>query len=119
MFDLLKAYGESRSKATFRNHKLPKPLVLTLSDARDRLRRAIKASGITTENWTSLDGLLPQSSGAEGEVPQESIKASSLLAGLEMAKDGEIFLRQDEAFSEIYPRASGQESRRKDIENPG
>ncbi|MEP6343517.1 MAG: ScpA family protein [Maricaulaceae bacterium] len=119
MYDLLKAYGESRSKATFRNHKLPKPLVLTLSDARDRLRRAIKASGITTDNWTSLGGLLPQSSGAEGEVPQESIKASSLLAGLEMAKDGEIFLRQDEAFSEIYLRASGQESRRKDIENSG
>ena len=119
MYDLLKAYGESRSKATFRNHKLPKPLVLTLSDARDRLRRAIKASGITTDNWTNLDGLLPQSSGAEGEVPQESIKASSLLAGLEMAKDGEIFLRQDEPFSEIYLRATGQESRRKDIENQG
>ena len=119
MYDLLKAYGESRSKATFRNHKLPKPLVLTLSDARNRLRRAIQSSGISTESWTSLDGLLPKSSGAEGEVPQESIKASSLLAGLEMAKDGEIFLRQDAPFSDIYLRATGEESRRKDIENQG
>jgi len=40
MFDLLKAYGDSRSKATFRNHKLPTPLVMSLTDARDRLRRA-------------------------------------------------------------------------------
>jgi len=119
MFDLLKAYGESRSKATFRKHKLPKPLVLSLSDARDRLRRAMLSTGITVDEWVTLNGLLPQSSGAEGEVPQESIKASSLLAGLEMAKDGEIFLRQDAPFSEIYVKATGEESRRKDIEEQG
>lgn len=120
MFDLLKAYGDSRSKATFRNHKLPTPLVMSLTDARDRLRRAMKETGLlTTDTWVSLSGLLPQSSGAEGDVPQESIKASSLLAGLEMAKDGEIFLRQDTAFSEIFVQATGQESRRKDIEDQG
>lgn len=119
MYDLLKAYGESRSKATFRNHKVPKPLVMSLSDARNRLRRAMSSTGISTEQWVTLNGLLPQSSGAEGEVPQESIKASSLLAGLEMAKDGEIFLRQDTTFSDIYIRATGEESRRKDIENQG
>lgn len=118
MFDLLKAYGESRSKAVFRNHKLPKPLVLSLSDARTRLRRAMGALGLSTENWVELDGLLPHSAGKDGDVPQQSIRASSLLAGLEMAKDGEIFLRQDAPFSEIYLRATGQESRRKDIKNP-
>ena len=117
MYDLLKAYGESRSKAVFRNHKLPTPLVLSLSDARTRLRRAMGASGISTENWVALDVLLPQSAGKEGDVPQQSIRASSLLAGLEMAKDGEIFLRQDAPFSEIYLRATGQESRRKDIKS--
>ena len=119
MFDLLKAYGDSRSKATFRNHKLPTPLVMSLTDARDRLRRAMRETGLLTDAWTSLSGLLPQSSGAEDEVPQESIKASSLLAGLEMAKDGEIFLRQDAPFSEIFVKATGQESRRKDIEEQG
>ena len=117
MFDLLKAYGVSRSKAAFRQHKIPKPMVMSLTDARNRLRRAMNSTGINSEEWVTLNGILPQSSGAEGEIPQESIKASSLLAGLEMAKDGEIFLRQDTPFSEIYVRATGQESRRKDIEN--
>jgi segregation and condensation protein A len=117
MFDLLKAYGESRSKAVFRNHKLPKPKVLSLSDARTRLRRAMSQSGLSAEHWVTLGGLLPQSKGGEDDVPQESIKASSLLASLEMAKDGEIFLRQDAAFSDIYLKSTGQDSRRKDIEN--
>lgn len=117
MFDLLKAYGESRSKATFRNHKIPTPRVLSLSDARTRLRRAMSQSGITSEHWVTLSGLLPKDKGGENDVPHESIKASSLLAGLEMAKDGEILLRQESPFSEIYLKSSGQESRRKDIEN--
>jgi len=117
MFDLLKAYGESRSKASFRNHKLPKPKVLSLIDARKRLRRAMSQNGLSTEQWVTLSGLLPQSSDEKDDVPQESIKASSLVAGLEMAKDGEIFLRQDSVFSEIYLRSTGQDSRRKDIDN--
>jgi len=73
--------------------------------------------GLSAEKWITLGGLLPQSSGGKDDVPQESIKASSLLAGLEMAKDGEIILRQDSPFSDIYLKSTGQESRRKDIEN--
>ncbi len=117
MFDLLKAYGESRSKAVFRNHKVPKPRILSLSDARTRLRRAMSLSGLSAEHWLTLSGLLPEPKSGQNDVPHESVKASSLLAGLEMAKDGEIFLRQDGVFSEIYIRASGQDSRRKDIDN--
>ena len=105
MFDLLKAYGTSRSRAAIRNHKLVKPRVMSLDDARTRLRRALSATGIDLSDWVELDGLLPNGAdiGAKG-VPQASVKASSLLAGLELAKEGEIELRQLKAFAPIFLR---------------
>ena len=105
MFDLLKAYGTSRSRAAIRNHKLVKPRVMSLDDARTRLRRALSATGIDLSDWVELDGLLPNGAdiGAKG-VPQASVKASCLLAGLELAKEGEIELRQLKAFAPIFLR---------------
>lgn len=105
IFDLLKAYGASRSRAAIRNHKLPKPRVMSLDDARNRLRRALNAVGIDLSEWVSLDDMLPDGAeiGADG-VPQASVRASSLLAGLELAKEGQIELRQIKAFAPIYLR---------------
>ncbi len=105
MFDLLKAYGTTRSRAAIRNHRLPKPRVMSLDDARSRLRRALNAVGVDVSDWVSLDDMLPdgQEIGADG-VPQASVRASSLLAGLELAKEGHIELRQIKAFAPIYLR---------------
>jgi len=107
MVDLLKAYGTSRSRAAIRNHKLPKPRVMSLDDARSRLRRALSATGIDLTEWVDLNDLLPdgQDIGVDG-VPQASVKASSLLAGLELAKEGHIELRQLKAFAPIFLRGA-------------
>ncbi|GGX58181.1 segregation/condensation protein A [Litorimonas cladophorae] len=105
IFDLLKAYGTTRSRAAIRNHKLPRPRVMSLDDARNRLRRALTATGIDMTEWVELDGLLPDGAeiGVDG-VPQASVRASSLLAGLELAKEGQIELRQLKAFAPIFLR---------------
>ena len=105
IFDLLKAYGQSRSRSAFKNHKLPKPKVLSLEDARERLRRALQNSGSSLEEWTALEGLLPKATEMDVDVPTASIKASSLLAGLELAKEGDIELRQSGVFTPIFVRA--------------
>jgi len=105
IFDLLKAYGTTRSRAAIRNHKLPTPRVMSLDDARNRLRRALNAVGVDISDWISLDDMLPDGAdvGVDG-VPQASVRASSLLAGLELAKEGHIELRQLTAFAPIYLR---------------
>lgn len=111
IFDLLKAYGTSRSRAAIRNHKLPAPRVMSLDEARNRLRRALNAVGIDLSDWVSLDDMLPDGAdiGANG-VPQASVRASSLLAGLELAKEGHIELRQLKAFAPIYLRGKNSEA---------
>lgn len=107
LFDILEAYGQSRSKAIIRNIKIPKPLVMSLEDARSRLRRSLRAvSDHPTEDWTALDSLLPIKEELPEDIPQSSIRASSLVAGLELAKLGEIEIRQMGTFTPIYIRGA-------------
>jgi len=117
IFDLLKAYGTTRSRAAIRNHKLPKPRVMSLDDARNRLRRALNAVGVDLSEWVSLDDMLPDGAdiGAEG-IPQSSVRASSLLAGLELAKEGQIELRQMKAFAPIYLRGKAADAKAEESE---
>ena len=117
LFDILQAYGESRSKASIRNHKLPKPKVLSLEDARARLRRAMLASlssGADSDGWQSLNALMPKGDEIAEGVPVSSVKASSLLAGLELAKEGEVELRQTGTFAPIYVRGTDRTARREE-----
>lgn len=109
LFDLLKAYGTSRSRSEFRHHTLPKPKVLSMEDARHRLQRAMSSSGVDLTEWTAMDSLIDRSD-LEADVPNSSVKASSLLAGLELAKEGDIELRQMVAFDPIYLRTTKRKS---------
>ncbi len=116
IFDLLQAYGDSRSRAEIKVHTLKKPKVMGLEDARNRLRRAMKSVGVNLSDWTALDSLLPDASEVGEGVQTSSVRASSLLAGLELAKEGEIELRQTGAYTPIYLRDA---ARAKDEEKRG
>lgn len=109
LFDLLQAYGSTRSRSAFRHHKLPQIKVLTMEDARARLKRAMSQSGADLSQWTAMDSLIDRSDLSE-DVPQSSVRASSLLAGLELAKEGDIELRQIAAFDPIYLRSAKRDS---------
>ena len=111
IFDLMKAYAEIRAKSQMRSVRMRKPLVMALDDARRRLARAI---GQNLE-WLTLDDLIPQSlMHGDKEVPLRSIRASSLLAGLELAKEGHVDIRQTEPFAPIYLRARSEADKAKD-----
>lgn len=107
MFDIIKAYGEIRSQASIRNVKLPKPLVLALDEARTRLSRAL---GISLD-WMSFEDLLPATTDFGEPLPIRSIKASSFLAGLELAKEGKLEIRQSKAFDPIYLRSANRDKK--------
>jgi segregation and condensation protein A len=107
IFDMLKAYGDTRSQAAIRNHKLPEPLVLALVEARHRLARAIG----TNTKWLTLDELLPDGADFDRPLPSKTIRASSLLAGLELAKEGKLEIRQSKAFAPIFMRGKSENSK--------
>ncbi|HET8997330.1 MAG TPA: ScpA family protein [Acetobacteraceae bacterium] len=74
---------------------------LTLWTVQDALRRLGALVG-TVPDWTSLEQFLPET--LTGPTERRAAMASTLLAGLEMARGGAVSLRQDQAFGPILVR---------------
>ena len=108
IYDILSAYGVSRSRSAMQHHIIEKPMILSLSRARKRLKKAIMSISSNLKIWTEFSSLLPQTNDFEEAIPIESVKASTLLASLELSKEGDIQIRQDNPFTPIYIRNNKQ-----------
>lgn len=99
LYDLLTAYATERvRKVSGGVYRPVQPMVLQIEEARERLERMLGRIA----DWSALTRLLPPE-WAGGER-QRSALASTLLACLEMARDGRIDLQQAQPFAEIYVR---------------
>ena len=104
MYDLLTAYATDRARKlggkAYRPQMAP---VLAIEEARERLERMLGRIA----DWSALTTLLPFE--WTGGNRRRSAVASTLLAALEMARDGKVQLQQASPFAEIYVR-DGQRS---------
>jgi len=99
IYDLLKAYAEQRKKTIKRVHVVPRRVVWSIKEARDRLEALV---GKCDANWLQLDTFLEQY-GAAPDIARTAL-ASSFGATLEMARDGVVELSQAAPFAPIYVR---------------
>ena len=83
-----------------------RPRALTLWTVQDALKRFRSLLG-SAPDWASLTQFLPEN--LLGPTERRAALTSTLLAGLEMARDGVVRLRQDEAFGPILVRPGGEE----------
>jgi len=99
LFELIQAYGHVKARAEPPLHIVHQRNVLTLEEAIDRVSRLV---GSLVE-WTVIQRFLPES-----DDPQfrKSALASSFVATLELARQGKIALRQEDAFAPLYVRAA-------------
>jgi segregation and condensation protein A len=96
---LLFAYLGARRRAGGKQQYKPRPMTyLSVREALERLHRLL---GVLPD-WSSLEQFIPE--GLDG-MSRRVAMASTLIAGLEMAKDGRINLRQDEKFGPILMRS--------------
>lgn len=103
IYDLLKAYAEQRRRTVKVVHVVKLRKVWSIKEARGRLEKLVGASA---GNWAQLDMFLEQYL-PKGEETRTAM-ASSFGATLEMAREGLVELRQDEAFAPIYMRRRGE-----------
>jgi segregation and condensation protein A len=104
LYDLLTAYATQRLKKV--GGKTYKPVhipVLLIEEARERIERMLGRIG----NWSGLSGLLPIV--GRGGPPRRSALASTLLACLELTRDGRLELRQLKPFDEVYVKDKAPE----------
>ena len=95
--DLLEAYARMRTRAEYRPLQVERRTVVTLEAALERLRAVV---GEAVE-WADLSAFLPET------APQarRSALASCFAAALEMARAGEVEIRQDAPFAPLRIRA--------------
>jgi len=97
LYDLLSSYSTQRVRKlggqTYRPKQSP---VLLIEEARARLERLLGK----IPDWNTLSRLLP--SDWTGGNRRRSALASTLLACLELARDGKVEIRQLKAFDEVY-----------------
>jgi segregation and condensation protein A len=99
LLDLLKAYAERRQrKMVHQTYTVKKQPVWSIKEARETLERLLGAM----DEWGSFDRWLEHYL-ATPET-RRSVRASSFTASLELAREGVIELRQDEAFQPIFLR---------------
>ncbi len=99
LLDLMRAYARIRTKDEFRPFVMDRDNIYTMEQALERMRGLIGYVG----DWADLTSFLPE--GWEvNPARRRSATAANFAAVLEMAKRGQITLRQGEVFSAIHLR---------------
>jgi len=100
LLDLMQAYARIKTKESFKPLHLSKRVqVMTMEQALESLRSIIGAA----VDWATLASFLPEGWQVDPKRRRSAI-AASFAATLEMAKSGEIELKQDAAFAPMYLR---------------
>ena len=99
LFDLIAAYGAITARNKPVMHVVSRRPVMTLEAALQRVEAMLGHA----MDWTALERFLPAT--LDPQLAKSS-RASSFLAMLELAKQGRLELRQEEAFDTLWVRAA-------------
>jgi segregation and condensation protein A len=99
LLDLMRAYARIRTKDEFRPYAFDRQDVYTMEQALDRMRGLLGYAG----EWSDLTSFLPDGWDTS-PARRRSATASHFAAVLEMAKRGQIRLKQGETFAPILIR---------------
>ncbi len=99
LFDLLKAYGDNRRRIDGTRLRIEPSSLFNIADAIERL------SGLLGEmtDWRTLMSYLPRELAADGLVYRSAV-AATFAASLELARTGDVELRQTSSFGPIHMR---------------
>ena len=98
LYDLLQAYGHQVRPKDADTYQIAPMQFFSVEEAAERLGRML---GIAID-WQTLEAFLP--AGLTDPTKRRSAIASTFVAGLQLAKDGQIELRQTERFGPIHLR---------------
>ncbi|MDF1620076.1 segregation and condensation protein A [Pseudothioclava nitratireducens] len=99
LLDLMQAYARIRTRDEFRPYAFDRTNVFTMEQALDRMRGLIGFAG----DWTDIVSYLPEGWGGDPRR-RRSATAATFAASLELAKQGQIEIRQSETFAPISIR---------------
>ncbi|NKB22189.1 MAG: segregation/condensation protein A [Alphaproteobacteria bacterium] len=102
LYELLRAYGDQHSIGPSGPLEIAATEIYSVDDALERLGRVLGK----IPDWTTLQGFLPES--IKDTVVFRSAVASTFAASLELAKSGQLELRQSGTFAPIFVRSRAE-----------
>jgi segregation and condensation protein A len=99
LLDLMRAYARIRTKDEFRPYAFDRQNVYTMEQALDRMRGLLGYVG----EWSDLNSFLPEGWDAS-PARRRSATAAHFAAVLELAKRGQVQIRQGEIFAPLMIR---------------
>jgi len=99
LLDLMRAYARIRTKDEFRPYAFDRQNIYTMEQALDRMRGLLGYAG----DWADLTSFLPDGWNVSPER-RRSATAAHFAAILELAKRGQVQLRQGEVFAPLLIR---------------
>ncbi len=102
LLDLMRAYARIRTKDEFRPFVMDRNHVFTMEQALDRMRGLIGYAG----DWADLTSFIPDGWDIN-PMRRRSSTAAHFAAMLEMAKAGQVDIRQGETFAPIQIKRRG------------
>jgi segregation and condensation protein A len=101
LYQMTQAFGAIRQrKEKAAPHRVVKQFVLPLESARKSLKSILDQ----LEDWESLDYVRRRVTVDDDALPPRSVTASVFSAALELARDGDVDVRQSEHFTPLYLR---------------
>ena len=97
LFEILKAYSSVVMTKDFQKMNIPKLQVFTAEEGIKRIREFYNS----LTDWKNLDELLPINF-AQSKNLQKTGKAGILAGSLELVKEGNVKLKQNNLFDDIY-----------------
>lgn len=100
-YHLVQAFGTiRRRKEEAEPHRIEKQFVLPLESA----RKSLKSYLPELDEWETLDHIRSQIMMPDTDLPERSVTASMFSATLELARDGDVDMRQSDHFTPLYLR---------------
>lgn len=108
LYDLLTAYGKARRD---RGEQSLRILALDLHSVEDAVERLARLLGQGMPGWRRLQAFLPpELQAAASPLRRRSALASTFVASLQLAKSGQVEIRQDGTYGSIFLRPGRGES---------
>ena len=99
LLDLMQGYARIRTRDDFRPFVMDRDSVFTMEEALERMRGLIGFTG----SWTDMLSYLPDGWHSD-PVKRRSATAATFAASLQLVKEGQLEIRQNETFAPIQLR---------------
>ncbi len=99
LFDIMKAYAEVLMTKQFQRINIPRLPVFTTEEGIKRIKSLMNK----LIDWKNLDDLVPKNFNVSKNLKKTG-KAGILAASLELSKEGNLIIKQDKLFGDVFVR---------------